>query len=54
LTLAMLFHELATNAAKLGALLNGAAGKIDMLVKLSQPRGVIGCGSGGRKAEGRW
>jgi len=30
LTLAMLFHELATNAAKHGALLNGAAGKIDI------------------------
>jgi PAS domain S-box-containing protein len=30
LTLAMLFHELATNAAKHGALSNGAAGKIDI------------------------
>jgi PAS domain S-box-containing protein len=30
LTLAMLFHELATNAAKHGALSNGAAGKIDV------------------------
>jgi two-component sensor histidine kinase len=50
----MLFHELATNAAKLGALLNGAAGKIELRGKLNRPRGVIGCGSGGRKAEGRW
>jgi len=30
LTLAMVFHELATNAAKNGALSNGAAGKIDI------------------------
>jgi PAS domain S-box-containing protein len=30
LSLAMLFHELATNAAKHGALSNGAAGKIDL------------------------
>jgi PAS domain S-box-containing protein len=30
LTFAMLFHELATNAAKHGALSNGAAGKIDI------------------------
>jgi two-component sensor histidine kinase len=30
LTLAMLFHELAINAAKHGALSNGAAGKIDI------------------------
>jgi PAS domain S-box-containing protein len=31
LTLAMVFHELATNAAKHGALSNGAAGKIDIV-----------------------
>jgi PAS domain S-box-containing protein len=30
LTLSMLFHELATNAAKHGALSNGAAGKVDI------------------------
>jgi two-component sensor histidine kinase len=33
LTLAMVFHELATNAAKHGALSNGAAGKIDIAWK---------------------
>jgi PAS domain S-box-containing protein len=34
LTLAMVFHELATNAAKHGALSNGAAGKIDIAWQL--------------------
>jgi PAS domain S-box-containing protein len=34
LTLAMVFHELATNAAKHGALSNGVAGKIDIAWKV--------------------
>jgi PAS domain S-box-containing protein len=40
LTLAMVFHELATNAAKHGALSNGAAGKIDIAWQLEPtPKG---------------
>ena len=37
LTLAMLFHELATNAAKHGALSNGAGGKIDIAWQAEPP-----------------
>jgi PAS domain S-box-containing protein len=37
LTLAMVFHELATNAVKHGALSNGAAGKIDIVWHAEPP-----------------
>jgi two-component sensor histidine kinase len=53
LTLAMVFHELATNAVKHGALSNGAAGKIDIVWHAEHPHRVIGCGCVGRKAVGR-
>ena len=53
LTLALVFHELATNAAKYGALSNGVAGKIDIAWQIDRSRKATGCGCDGKKAAGR-
>lgn len=53
LTLAMVFHELATNAAKTARSRTMPPGKSRLLGKLSRPRTVTGCGYAGKKAAGR-
>lgn len=53
LTLAMVFHELATNAAKYARSRTTPPERLTSLGKLSRPRRVTGCGCDGRKAAGR-